>query len=577
MTDTTQTTDPTAAVGSAPLRAWQRRALTKYLVAAPKDFLAVATPGAGKTTFALRVAAELLAHRTVDQVTVVAPTEHLKHQWAEAAARVGIALDSRFSNSTGQTSSDYHGVVVTYAQIASHPFRHRVRTESRKTLVILDEIHHGGDAKSWGEGIREAFSDATRRLALTGTPFRSDDSPIPFVNYEPDQEGLMRSRADHSYGYSDALADGVVRPVVFLAYSGEARWRDNAGEEFTARLGEPLSAEQTGRAWRTALDPQGDWMPAVLHAANTRLGQLRSGGMPDAGGLVIATDQTVARAYAKLIEVITGETPAIVLSDDPTSSARIAEFGKSNQKWMVAVRMVSEGVDVPRLAVGVYATSASTPLYFAQAIGRFVRSRRPGETASVFLPSVPVLLDLASQLEAQRDHILGKPHREKDGLDDELLADANKQKDELGEEEKAYTSLGADAELDQVIYDGSSFGTATFSGSDEEADYLGLPGLLDAKQMRDLLRQRQQEQMEKKPAAPEQAVPAPAASDRVSTAGQLATLRRELNSLVAVYHHRTGKPHGVIHGDLRRVCGGPPTAMATADQIGERIAALRKM
>jgi superfamily II DNA/RNA helicase len=286
----------------------------------------------------------------------------------------------------------------------------------------------------------------------------------------------------------------------------------------------------------------------------------------------------VARAYAKLIEVITGETPCIVLSDDPTSSARIAEFGRSNQKWMVAVRMVSEGVDVPRLAVGVYATSASTPLYFAQAIGRFVRSRRPGETASVFLPSVPVLLDLASQLEAQRDHILGKPHREKDGLDDELLADANKQKDEAGEEEKAYTSLGADAELDQVIYDGSSFGTATFSGSDDEADYLGLPGLLDAQQMRALLRQRQQEQIDKPTTPPPAAaVPAPAASMRASSAGQLASLRRELNSLVAVYHHRTGKPHGVIHGDLRRVCGGPPTAMATADQLSERIAQLRKM
>ena len=53
-------------------------------------------------------------------------------------------------------------------------------------------------------------------------------------------------------------ADGVVRPVVFLAYSGEARWRTSAGEEFTARLGEPLNAEQTARAWRTALDPAGD-------------------------------------------------------------------------------------------------------------------------------------------------------------------------------------------------------------------------------------------------------------------------------------------------------------------------------
>ncbi|WP_127784812.1 DEAD/DEAH box helicase [Rhodococcus sp. X156] len=559
---------------AAPLRAWQRRALSRYLATKPQDFLAVATPGAGKTTFGLRVASELLRDRTIDQVTVVAPTEHLKHQWAAAAGMAGIALDSRFSNSTGQTSGDYQGVVVTYAQVAAHPFKHRARTDSRRTLVILDEIHHGGDAKSWGDAVREAFDPATRRLALTGTPFRSDDSPIPFVTYEPGPDGFDRSKADHTYGYADALKDGVVRPVVFLAYSGEARWRTSAGEEFTARLGEPLTAEQTARAWRTALDPGGDWIPAVLHAADTRLGQLRAGGMEDAGGLVIATDQTMARAYAELLTAITGVAPALVLSDDPGSSARISSFAQSNERWMVAVRMVSEGVDVPRLAVGVYATSAATPLYFAQAIGRFVRSRRKGETASVFLPSVPVLLDLASQLEAQRDHVLGKPHREPEGLDDQLLAQANKQQDEPGEEEQSFTSLGADAELDQVIYDGSSFGTAAFSGSDEEADYLGLPGLLDPTQMRDLLRKRQSEQLDSR--APEPAAPAPAPVRTADTAAKLAALRRELNTLVAMRNHRTGQPHGVIHRDLREKCGGPPTAMATVEQLNERIALLRK-
>ncbi len=134
----------TTSASGGQLRAWQRRALTKYLATKPRDFLAVATPGAGKTTFALRVASELLKDRTVDQVTVVAPTEHLKHQWSSAATRVGIALDSNFTNSAGQTSSDYQGVVVTYAQVASHPFKHRVRTEARRTLVILDEIHHAG-------------------------------------------------------------------------------------------------------------------------------------------------------------------------------------------------------------------------------------------------------------------------------------------------------------------------------------------------------------------------------------------------------------------------------------------------
>jgi superfamily II DNA or RNA helicase len=558
------------------LRSWQRRALVRYLAAQPRDFLAVATPGSGKTAFALRVAGELLADGAVEQITVVVPTEHLKAQWALAAARVGIALDPKFSNSAAHTSSEYHGVVVTYAQVASHPTRHRVRTENRRTLVVFDEIHHGGDAKSWGDAIREAFDDATRRLALTGTPFRSDDSAIPFVTYAPDADGLMRSTADHTYGYAEALADGVVRPVVFLAYSGEARWRTSAGEEHAARLGEPLNAEQTARAWRTVLDAKGEWIPAVLQAADTRLTQKRNGGVPDAGAMVIASDQKAARAYAAVLTKLTGETPTVVLSDDPGSSARIAEFGAGTGRWLVAVRMVSEGVDVPRLAVGVYATSASTPLFFAQAIGRYVRSRQPGETASIFLPSVPALLDLASQMEAQRDHVLGRPHREEQGFDDEALADAAREKSEA-DEDKGFESLGADAELDQVIFDGSSFGTATPAGSDEEADYLGIPGLLDAEAMRDLLRRRQEEQITRRSRAVgdiESSTATPH-SIRLSTHGQLRELRSQLNALVSVAHHRTGKPHGWIHKELRRICGGPPMAAATSDQLKARIEAVR--
>jgi superfamily II DNA or RNA helicase len=562
-----------AAPDTQALRGWQRRALVRYLGANPRDFLTVATPGAGKTAFALRIAGELLADGTVERITVVVPTEHLKTQWALAAAGVGIALDPKFTNSSAQTSSEYHGVVVTYAQVASHPTRHRVRTENYRTLVVFDEIHHGGDAKSWGEAIREAYTDASRRLALTGTPFRSDDSPIPFVTYEPDGEGLMRSQADHTYGYAEALADGVVRPVVFLAYSGEARWRDSAGEEHAARLGEPLTAEETARAWRTALNPAGEWMPAVLQAANKRLTQLREGGMPDAGAMVIASDQTAARAYAAVLTKLTGQAPTVVLSDDPGSSARIAEYSTGTSPWLVAVRMVSEGVDVPRLAVGVYATSASTPLFFAQAIGRFVRTRRPGETASIFLPSVPNLLLLASEMEAQRNHVLGKPHRESQE-DNEYL---ERRKSEPGELDNGFESLGADAELDQVIFDGSSFGTATPAGSEEEADYLGIPGLLDAEQMRDLLRRRQEEQLTRRSRAVgdiESSTASPLNS-RPSTHGQLRELRRELNALVSIAHHRTGKPHGWIHNELRRICGGPPIAAATTDQLKARIDAVR--
>jgi hypothetical protein len=189
----------------------------------------------------------------------------------------------------------------------------------------------------------------------------------------------------------------------------------------------------------------------------------------------------------------------------------------------------------------------------------------------VFLPSVPVLLQLASQLEAQRDHVLGKPHREPVGLDDALLNDANRTKDEK-DDERGFESLHADAELDQVIFDGSSFGTATFSGSDEEADYLGLPGLLDADQVRDLLQKRQSDQIEARSTSP---APARATPREPTVGNQLSALRRELNGLVAMHHHRTGKPHGLVHNELRARLGGPPTAMATAEELQARIDALR--
>jgi superfamily II DNA or RNA helicase len=561
-----------------PLRAWQRKALVGYLRRRSEDFMAVATPGAGKTTFALRIAAELLADGTVEAVTVVCPTEHLKTQWAQAAARVGIELDHSFRNSDVHSSRDFHGAVLTYAQVGMAPAVHRRRTMTRSTFVILDEIHHAGDSRTWGDGVKSAFEPATRRLMLTGTPFRSDENPIPFVVYERGEDGLQRSRSDSSYGYADALRDGVVRPVIFMAYSGETRWRTNAGDELAARLGEPMTKDLVAQAWRTALDHRGDWMPQVLRAADARLGKLRQHGMTDAGGLVIASDQQTARAYAKLLHEITGEPAVVVLSDDEGASGRIASFAASEQRWLVAVRMVSEGVDIPRLAVGVYATSASTPLYFAQAIGRFVRARREGETATVFLPSVPHLLGLASEMEAQRDHVLGAP-KQKDGLDDDLLERAQREEKAEGELEKQFEALSATAELDQVIFDGTSFGTGARSGTPEEEEYLGIPGLLTADQVAVVLNKRQAEQVaaqKKRKAGPD--VPAPRPEPVPMSAGERRnSLRRQLNTLVAAHHHRTNLPHGKIHAELRRLCGGPPSAQATIEQLEERIATIQTL
>jgi superfamily II DNA or RNA helicase len=574
------------------LRGWQKDAYHEYFRQPRRDFLLVATPGAGKTTYALTVAAELLARREVARVTIVTPTEHLKHQWAQAAHRFGIAIDSKYSNAQGRAGADFTGVAVTYAQVAAHPVLHRQRTENRRTLVIFDEIHHAGDALSWGDAVREAFDPARRRIALTGTPFRSDANPIPFVTYTDEPGGGKRSASDYVYGYGPALEDCVVRPVIFLAYSGEMRWRTRAGDEITATLGTPMTKDQIAQAWRTALDPAGEWVSRVLEAADKRLTEVRRG-MPDAGGLVIANDHADARAYAGLLRGLTGKRPVVVLSDDPAASKKITQFSASDDRWMVAVRMVSEGVDIPRLAVGVYATSVSTALFFAQAIGRFVRARRRGETASVFVPSVPVLLGFAAELEAERDHVLRAVSATPE---EDELAEALRERDTQDrlDDEPAFEALNASAHFDRVLYDGGEFGTATAAGSPEEEDFLGLPGLLDPEQVRVLLRRRQAAQLAARgTAAPDSSAASTASATLASsdpktspasgvaaevtvTREALGALRKELNGLVGAWSHRTGQPHGVIHTELRRQCGGPALPQASADQINARIAKIRQ-
>lgn len=554
---------------SAPrtLRAWQKAALETYAAKDnPRDFLVTATPGAGKTTFALTFAAKMLADRIVQRIIVVVPTDHLRAQWAEAANVLDITLDPSLSNDIGPVSPDFQGYVATYAQVALKPMLHRARTERVATLVILDEVHHAGDGLSWGDAVREAFEPAKRRLSLTGTPFRSKSTEtIPFVHYE-NVDGDLVSKADYTYGYSHALGDNVVRPVVFAAYSGVARWRNSAGEVIAASLSEPLTKDQEMTAWRTALNPAGQWIAHVIAAADERLTEVRAAGMPDAGAMILASDQENARAYAKVIGKVTGTKPTTVLSEDPKASQKIDAFSTSNDRWLVAVRMVSEGVDVPRLAVGIWATNYRTPLFFAQAVGRFVRSRRKGETATVFLPAVRPLLTLAAELETERDHVIAAAKAAEDeGLLDAMDAEAP----EAASDTLGYEALEAEAEFAHVLFGGAAHtGDAPLPDvSDEEQEYLGLPGLLDPSQMASLLKQRDTKiratvqvkgESEMTPAEMQQAH------------RQAANLRKEINSLVSRYAAKKQVPHANVHAMVRKAVPGPSSASASVEQLMER-------
>ena len=386
-----------------PLREWQQAAADAVFSHPSDAFLASATPAAGKTTFGLHVAHRMLAEGRVRRVAVVAPTTHIARQWAADAARYGLDLEPNRPNAAGPEPRDRQGVAVTYQTVAAGPAVHRRRCAEAPTLLIADEPHHMGEHAAWGRSTVAAFERARFRLLLSGTPFRTDDTPIPWVSYDAD--GF--SAPDFAYGYTDALLDRVCRPVTFHLNDGDMEWMSD-GRRRAADFTVGLPAAEAARRLRTALDPAGDWIAHVLRDAVVRLERVRAGAHPDAGGLVVAADKEHAEALAERLAHVAGERPEVVTSDAPDASARIARFAAGSGTWLVSVLMVSEGVDIPRLRVGVYATSARTELFFRQVVGRFTRRTPvPREQMShVYLPADPTLKRLAAQVEEERRHAL---------------------------------------------------------------------------------------------------------------------------------------------------------------------------
>jgi superfamily II DNA or RNA helicase len=406
------------------LRRWQRDALIAFADRPQPSFLAVACPGAGKTTFALAAVRSELGGRARPLVITV-PTAHLKQQWAESAASFGLHLDPEWRPEDG-LAPDMHGVVVTYAQAASA--RHHLRRLVDGGVVVLDEIHHAASDRSWGDGVHHAFQTAAVRLLLSGTPFRSDDNPIPFVRYTFGDHG--EAVADFEYGYGEALEEGgVVRPVYFPRFDGHMEWMDANGALKEATFTDEADRGDWSARLRTALDCDGNWLPTVLTKAHVRLERIRET-HPDAGGLVIAIDHEHAREIAARVLAISGQAPAIVLSDDPQASSKIAAFAEGSDAWIVAVRMISEGVDVPRLRVAVFATTTTTALFFRQAVGRIARWT-PGLTtqpAYFFVPDDHRLRGHAATIALQRRHSVDKrPAHERVANDPAALDDPTEQ------------------------------------------------------------------------------------------------------------------------------------------------------
>lgn len=529
-------------VASVRLRRWQKSALDVLTESTDTDFLAVATPGAGKTTFALAAARMELAQRPSARLIVVAPTKHLKTQWADAAHRLSLHLDPDWSG-TKRPPADVHGVVVTYQQVATNPGR--IARISEGSVVILDEVHHAGDEKAWGDGLREAFDWAGRRISLSGTPFRSDTNPIPFVRYV---DGF--AVPDVEYGYEDALRDGgVVRPVFFPRFNGHMEWMAPGGDIYSATFEDALDRVASNQRLRTALSVEGDWLPTVLGQAHHHLMEIRAG-HPEAGGLVIAADQEHAWAISDMLSNRFRARAVVATSDDPSASDRIADFADSDVPWIVAVRMVSEGVDIPRLRVGVWATTTTTELFFRQAVGRIVRWTRGirRQRAFLFLPDDPRLRVYAERIAESRRHALHRsPAEDDDGLQQE--PEPAEMPDEVESEQLSLFAALSSQTLDEN--DGAVSVFADDHPDDPDRE------LLDEDDPELVL-----------PLAPPPPLPG---GDAPSPVRLRRDLRDTNNRAARTLADLSGMTHARVNGELNRRSGVPSVAEATVPQLKRRL------
>jgi hypothetical protein len=341
-------------------------------------------------------------------------------------------------------------------------------------------------------------------------------------------------------------------------------WTAPDGILRSATFADRLDRTASSQRLRTALSLHGDWLPAVLDSAHERLCELRRT-QHDAGGLVIATDQDHARGVAALIRDRVGVLASVATSDDPEASDRIAEFAVGSGHWLVAVRMVSEGVDIPRLRVGVYATTTTTELFFRQAVGRFVRWTRgvPRQKAYLFIPDDVRLRTWATQIADARRHSLRKPTDVDGAPTDEAALDELRHEDDRGDQLSMFAALSAvvTGEDESSVFDVDDALLARLDQLDRLEDDGGGDAALDLAL----------------PALPGGPTSGAGATGNGSGNGDAANPRRqraelrEANAkLVQDLVWATGMGHAQVNGQLNRLVGLRRVDEATIDQLQRR-------
>ena len=409
--------------GTPPLRGWQVAGMSRlekeWRTPDTKPLIA-ACPGAGKTWYSVTAAIYAVREHGIDLVVVVAPSINIKEQWRDTFTRAGIKAHARADNEALRFRIDnnldpvdgWQVICVTYAQLSKDADLFIEIARRKRVLVIADEVHHADDKECYGRALEGLAECAALRLALSGTPFNSSGGALamcPSVE-DLDETGRAIRKAEplYSYSYAQAIRNSDCRPVEFIKVLGKgiSTYKSLSNNQTWQKIIDLARANKTDSIG-PLLDPDGEFFTKMAKDALTALHDIKRTDSR-AGLLVVAKDKDHGARICKLLESLCSANPdwsryltCEIYNDTPKAHERIRALEKDATDIVVTVRMISEGVDVKRLRVGLYATDYRTRMFFIQFVGRFIRweDRLDGtQHARVVIPAHPDLILFAREI-----------------------------------------------------------------------------------------------------------------------------------------------------------------------------------
>ncbi|WMS86701.1 DEAD/DEAH box helicase [Pleionea litopenaei] len=380
------------------LRNWQRDCVAKaheHFKTNSNHFLCLATPGAGKTVMAAQLAKELYETKKIDLVLCFSPSISVARNMQSTFERL---TNKRFDGKVGALGCSY-----TYQSMINLCRDFWDIFETYKVLVVFDEIHHCGgssyeDANRWGQEIIVNIKEqATYSLAMTGTPWRSDQSAIVLSQY---QNNSQKIECHYTYGLREAINDKVCRKPTMVLIDNECillTENDSTTKEYSSlqRL-----IVDSGIRYEDIIYSV-ETLRYILGRACSKLSEIRNVN-PLAGGLIVASSVRHAELVCELIRNAFNQSAVMVSYQHKNSAQTISQFRNNNVQWIVSIGMVSEGTDIPRLQVCCHLSRIRTELYFRQVLGRILRTNQfDNQEAWLFTICDPDLEKYAKRIEEE--------------------------------------------------------------------------------------------------------------------------------------------------------------------------------